>query len=110
MFVSRSRVCVTVFFAVGLITSSVSHAADTAATPQQERMKTCNSEAGTKKLSGDARKSFMSDCLSGKTAAGSTTAPMTAQQERMKICNAKASEQKLAGDTRKQFMSSCLKG
>ncbi|WDS36340.1 PsiF family protein [Pseudoxanthomonas sp.] len=31
-------------------------------TPQQ-RMKTCNADAATKKLSGDARKTFMSSCL-----------------------------------------------
>jgi len=37
-----------------------------ALTPQQELMKTCNSQAGNQKLTGDARKSFMSDCLSGK--------------------------------------------
>ena len=38
-----------------------------ALTPQQELMKTCNTQAGNQKLTGDARKSFMSDCLSGKT-------------------------------------------
>jgi len=32
-------------------------------TPQQVKMKSCNSEAGAKKLSGDARKTFMSSCL-----------------------------------------------
>jgi len=31
---------------------------------QQERMKACNAEAGEKKLKGDARKKFMSECLS----------------------------------------------
>ena len=30
-------------------------------TPQQEKMKTCNAEAGDKK--GDERKAFMSSCL-----------------------------------------------
>ncbi len=34
----------------------------TATTPQQ-RMKSCNADAATKKLSGDARKTFMSSCL-----------------------------------------------
>ena len=37
-----------------------------AATTQQDKMKTCNSEASTKQLSGDARKQFMSSCLSGQ--------------------------------------------
>jgi hypothetical protein len=68
-------------------------------------MKSCNADAAAKKLAGDALKSFMSDCLSGKpTSAGAS------QQEKMKTCNAKASDQKLAGEVRKQFMSSCLKG
>ncbi|KAF1017582.1 MAG: Phosphate starvation-inducible protein PsiF [Stenotrophomonas maltophilia] len=33
-----------------------------ASTPQ-ERMKQCNADAATKKLAGDARKTFMSSCL-----------------------------------------------
>jgi hypothetical protein len=74
-------------------------------TPQQELMKTCNTQAGSQKLTGDARKSFMSNCLSGKA---STT--LTPQQELMKSCNAQAATQKLKGDPRKQFMSTCLKG
>jgi hypothetical protein len=32
---------------------------------QQEKMGYCNKEAGAKKLEGDARKKFMSECLSG---------------------------------------------
>jgi hypothetical protein len=81
------------------------HAQQTAPNPQQERMKTCNTQAGQQKLSGDARKSFMSDCLSGKA-----TASKNSQQEKMKSCNTQASAQKLTGDSRKSFMSSCLKG
>jgi len=34
-------------------------------TPQQEKMKACNKEAGEKHLKGDERKKFMSTCLSG---------------------------------------------
>ena len=33
---------------------------------QQGKMKTCNADAKTKALSGDARKTFMKDCLSAK--------------------------------------------
>ena len=76
-----------------------------ALTPQQELMKTCNEQAGKQKLAGDARKNFMSDCLSGKTSSG-----LTRQQELMKSCNVQANSQKLKGDARKQFMSTCLKG
>jgi len=32
-------------------------------TPQQMKMKACNTEAGSKNLIGDARKAFMSSCL-----------------------------------------------
>jgi len=32
---------------------------------QQDKMKTCNAEAGGKKLKGEERKKFMSDCLKG---------------------------------------------
>ena len=33
---------------------------------QKEKMKTCNADAKTQSLSGDARKTFMKDCLSAK--------------------------------------------
>lgn len=72
---------------------------------QQELMKTCNAQAGAQKLAGDARKTFMSNCLSGKSAK-----TLTPQQQKMTTCNAQASSQKLSGDARKQFMSTCLKG
>ena len=71
---------------------------------QQERMKACNAEAAAKELKGDERKSFMSDCLSAKSAPGST-----AQQNKMKTCNAEAGSKALKGDARKKFMSECLK-
>lgn len=76
-------------------------------TPQQQRMKDCNAEAKAKALAGDARKTFMSSCLKGETAAA---APATTQQEKMKVCNTQASGKKLKGDDRKAFMSTCLKG
>jgi len=69
---------------------------------QQEKMKTCNAEAGKKELKGDERKKFMSECL------GSKAAPAT-QQDKMKTCNAEAGKKELKGDERKKFMSECLK-
>src|SRR5262245_17887733 len=71
-------------------------------TPQQEKMKACNTEAGDKK--GDERKAFMSECLKAAPAA----APMS-QQDKMKKCNADATAKSLKGDERKTFMSDCLK-
>ncbi len=41
-------------------------AATAAQEKQQEKMKTCNADAAAQKLTGDARKKFMSDCLSSK--------------------------------------------
>jgi hypothetical protein len=72
-------------------------------TAQQERMKSCNAQAGKKELKGDERKAFMSDCLKGGK-------DVTAQQERMKTCNAQAGQKALKGDERKAFMSRCLSG
>lgn len=76
-------------------------------TPQQEKMKTCNADAAAKKLDGDDRKKFMSECLSAK-AEGKPAKELTPQQQKMKECNAKAKTEKLKGDARKKWMSECL--
>src|SRR6266498_2135209 len=73
---------------------------------QQERMKTCDTEAGARNLAGDTRRTFMSDRLSGAIAVAPA---VNSQQQRMKGCNARAGEQKLTGDARRAFMCSCLK-
>ena len=70
---------------------------------QQERMKSCNERAATKKLEGDERKKFMSSCLKGE-------AKGSASQDRMTACNKEAGSKGLKGDERKKFMSGCLKG
>lgn len=82
-------------------------AEDKAPTPQQQRMKDCNAEAGKKELKGEERKAFMKECLSGKQTAAKDA--RTAQQEKMKACNAEAGKKALKGDERKAFMSDCLK-
>jgi hypothetical protein len=82
-----------------------------AATPQQEKMKSCNADAKAKALKGDERKKFMSTCLSDKGAAAAPEEKkLTPQQEKMKSCNADATAKNLKGDERKKFMSTCLKG
>jgi len=43
--------------------------ASTSKATQQEKMKTCSADAKAKSLKGDARKSYMSDCLKGDGAA-----------------------------------------
>jgi hypothetical protein len=65
-------------------------------------MKTCNADAREQELAGDARKEFMSTCLSGKK--------LTPQQEKMSRCSKDAKAKGLKGDARTTFMSTCLKG
>jgi len=79
-------------------------------TPQQEKMGACNKEAGDKKLSGDERKAFMSNCLKADSHAAASDKKPTTQQQKMTDCNKQAGEKKLGGDERKAFMSTCLKG
>jgi psiF repeat len=66
---------------------------------QQQRMATCNAEAGQRNLSGDARKGYMSACLGGKMN----------QNTLMKVCNSQATQDKLSSDARKSYLSTCLK-
>lgn len=93
--------------ATALACAALPTLAQQAATPQQspaqaaqqERMKSCNANASGRTLKGDARQTYMSACLSGKSD----------QPTMMKVCNAQAGQDKLAGDARKSYMSSCLK-
>ncbi|WP_249115674.1 PsiF family protein [Azoarcus sp. L1K30] len=39
--------------------------ADVARTKQKDRMKACNQQAGEQSLKGEARKTFMAECLKG---------------------------------------------
>jgi psiF repeat-containing protein len=80
-----------------------------ASTAQQEKMKSCNAEAKTQALSGDARKSFMKTCLS-KGAAPAAARTLTPQQQKMTDCNADAKAKALKGADRKAFMKTCLSG
>ncbi len=73
-------------------------------TPQQQKMKECNAEAGAKGYIGDAQQKFMSACLSAK-ATESHSAPT---QDKMKACGKDASTKGLKGSARKQFMQACL--
>ncbi|MBV6754611.1 phosphate starvation-inducible protein PsiF [Pseudomonas chlororaphis] len=105
-----------------------------AATAQQSKMSTCNADAKTQNLAGDARKAFMSNCLKAAPAAAAATpaatpamtpaatpampaskaaavAPakvLTPQQQKMKDCNANR-PQGLKGDAYKTYISTCLK-
>ena len=79
----------------GLVFLTTVGAAERTLTPQQQRMTSCNQQATAQALKGDARKTYMSDCLkNSKSAPGETS--LTPQQS-------------LKGDDRNKFMSACLK-
>lgn len=77
---------------------------------QPERMKSCDTQASLQKLTGDARKSFIADCLSRRSTDGSGTSSGNAQQDKTLSCNFQASNRHLTGDARKRFLSDCLSG
>ena len=108
-----------VLLSAGLVSAA---ADDKAHTPQTERMKTCNTEAKDKHLTGDERRHFMSECLKGhgqhdttsqadkaSSAKSNSSGAHGGQAEKMKACNQEAAAKKLHGDDRRQFMSECLK-
>lgn len=84
---------------------------------QQEKMKSCSTEAKAKNLKGAERQKFMSECLKGKTTtppAAQVVIPVPPstkqdQQGKMKTCNAEAKAKNLKGIERQKFMSDCLK-
>ncbi|HEX9391576.1 MAG TPA: PsiF family protein [Usitatibacteraceae bacterium] len=80
------------------LAATTAFAADEAKPAQQNKMTSCNKDAGDKK--GDERKAFMKECLK------KDGDKKTAQQEKMKACNKDASDKK--GDERKAFMKDCL--
>lgn len=92
-------------FAANDNASSSAAPSDKTPTAQQSRMATCNKDAGDKK--GDERKSFMKDCLSGKSGdKPALSAAQAAQRDKMKACNKDAAGKK--GEERKTFMKDCL--
>ena len=102
----KITVLVTLIF--GLLFVGALSAAEKTLTPQQQRMTLCNQQAKTQTLTGDARKTFMSNCLKNtKTEPGQKS--LTPQQQLMRECNAQATQQSLKGEDRSKFMSGCLK-
>jgi hypothetical protein len=104
-----------------LLVAGTAAAEDKAPSAQSQRMKDCNAQAAEKKLAGDDRRHFMSECLKTHGAGhngdhdkaarphGSSDGH-SAQSEKMKTCNQEAGAKNLHGDERRQFMSQCLKG
>ena len=88
-----------------LIVSSGYALADDGLTPDQKRMRSCNTQAKEKELSGGERRRFITTCLNGKP----EVRRLTAQQQMNESCTRKADERKLDGAARRGFMSDCAK-
>ncbi|WP_079417094.1 PsiF family protein [Thiomonas intermedia] len=121
------KLIATLGLALGMLALPVLSQAQT--TPQQSRMAQCNKEATGK--TGDARKTFMKECLAAKPAATEAAKPaakeaakpekkaehkamaegkkLTPQQEKMSFCSKDAKTKGLKGEERKKFMSDCLR-
>jgi hypothetical protein len=66
---------------------------------QQNKMKTCQAEAGEKKLEGKNRQDYVNNCLKAKPAK---------PESKMAMCNKKTAG--LKGDERSKAQSECMKG
>lgn len=91
----------------GLVFLTTVGAAERTLTPQQQRMTSCNQQATAQALKGDARKTYMSDCL--KNSKSAPVKKFDATAAKMRECNNQATQQSLKGDDRNKFMSACLK-
>jgi hypothetical protein len=81
-------------------------AADDGLTPDQKRMKACNTQAKEKDIKGAERSRFMSHCLNGND--GEAPKP-TAHQRKNETCTKRADNRSLEGAERRGFMSHCVK-
>jgi psiF repeat len=71
----------------------------------QDHIRSCDADATTKSIDGDARESFMHTCLSRKIGEGN----LNAAQRKMESCTSEAAEHSLQGDARMNFINACLK-
>ncbi|MFN9188338.1 MAG: PsiF family protein, partial [Betaproteobacteria bacterium] len=67
-------------------------------------------QAGEKKLSGDERKQFMSQCLSAAGVPAAKGEHKTTQQEKRAACNMQPGAKALQGHELKPDMSNCRSG
>ena len=72
------------------------------------RTKVCEQAATAHGFTGEARRSFMADCLKGETSAA-RSAPPKPPARSCKVRAKEADAQKLKGEARTLFMSGCTK-
>jgi hypothetical protein len=74
-------------------------------TPQQQRVRACNTQAKEKGLEKRERSRFITDCLNGRKG----KRPLTPIQAKNEACNQEADHRRLDGAARRGFMSECVK-
>ncbi len=84
---------------------------DKAPTPQQNKMTTCQKDAGAKMLEGKERQAYVNECLKAKPAAAPAPDPAASQTQGQKLgaCSKEAATKGLKGDERKAYLSECGK-
>lgn len=90
--------------AVGLLLSSHAFGAD-GFTPEQSRMRACNTQAKQKGLESRERSRYITDCLNGRKGAR----PLTPIQAKNEACTKEADGRRLEGAERRGFMGECTK-
>jgi len=74
-------------------------------TPEQQRLRSCNTQAKAKGLASRERSRFITDCLNGRHG----KRPLTPLQARNEACTREADSRHLDGAARRGFMSDCNK-
>jgi len=74
-------------------------------TPEQQRLRSCNTQAKEKGLSSRERSRFITDCMNGRKG----KRPLTPLQARNEVCTKEADSRHLEGAERRGFMSDCNK-
>jgi hypothetical protein len=100
-----------VLAAAALFACGSAYAADTktdtkkteATNSQQNKMKTCQTEAGDKKLEGKARQDYVNNCLKAKPAATEASS-----KSKMAMCNEKTKG--MSKEEANKARSECMKG
>jgi hypothetical protein len=72
---------------------------------QQQKREACETQATGKSLSGEARKTFMDQCIATP---GMPVATNDDRNARRESCRAQAIAKNLSGDSRKAFINLCL--
>src|SRR3954464_9194179 len=74
-------------------------------TPEQQRLRSCNTQAKAKGLTARERSRFITDCLNGRRG----ERPLTPLPARNEACTKEADGRRLEGAERRGFMSDCNK-